>query len=82
MHISFQESVVLEPKAYSHVQSAFEQRIMWNVTCSFSIPSDTWHFIYSPSPAPNWSVQHYLQLQWLDIKLNSLVLCLQVQSPI
>lgn len=82
MHFAFQAREMLEQKACSHLQSALEQRMMWNLTCYFSIPSYTWHFIYFLSPASNWPMQYYLQLQLLGIKVNSFVLCSQVQSPI
>lgn len=82
MHFAFWASEMLEWKTCSHLQSAFEQRIMWNLTSYFSILSYTWHFIYSLSPASNWPVQYYLELRWLGIKVNSFVLRSQVQSPI
>lgn len=83
MHFAFQASGMLEPKAYSHLQSAFEQGTMWNLTCFF-IPSYTWHwhFICSLSPAPNWPVQYYLQFWWRGIKVNSLVLFAGAESSL
>lgn len=40
-------SLELEPTAYSHLQMAIEQRIIWNPTFPFSTPDYAWFFIYS-----------------------------------
>lgn len=40
-------SLELEPTAYSHLQMAIEQRIIWNPMFPFSTPDYAWFFIYS-----------------------------------